>query len=298
MTELLVVIGIIALLGTLTVVSFRAVAADAKLSSGKNTVMTVLDHARGLAMKRNKIVMVVFRPKLDGSQQYLEAVFVEHKATGRACLPPFPGSQQTEWCPVCTTGTTRCPRVVDQFAPVPNVAARRLPSGIKVASPGYGAEADDLWFTPSHFPAMTQSTSIEIPGRMIAVMYGADGSVITRNSATDSERSWVDFDNDGFQTIGGGTPINYNNFPPADLEWDPWNGLYFEQYLEKEEPFVDIAVFLAVFDDDEVRRLYNPERWKTADANAAQNRLDDYGDYLTRHADRIHFNRYTGVVMK
>ena len=50
--ELMVVVGIIAVLGGITALAYRGVAKDAKLSSAKNTVMAVLDNARGRRRRR------------------------------------------------------------------------------------------------------------------------------------------------------------------------------------------------------------------------------------------------------
>ncbi|MHC4989981.1 MAG: pilus assembly FimT family protein, partial [Planctomycetota bacterium] len=59
LTELLVAIGIIAVLGTLTIVGVRAIAKDARLSSAQNAISAALDNARGLAMKENTVVAAV-----------------------------------------------------------------------------------------------------------------------------------------------------------------------------------------------------------------------------------------------
>ena len=135
--ELLVVMGIIAILGVLTTVTFRGIAADARLASGQNTVAAVLDNARGLAMKNNKIVMVVFRPRLEGKEQYVEAVFTERADTQ-----------------IYNIGGNR--RSVDRFVPIDDAATRPLAKGVKVAGPDYGTNNDSVWITQAHLPAITQ----------------------------------------------------------------------------------------------------------------------------------------------
>ena len=75
LTELLVAIAIIGILAAITVVGIRAISKDAKLASGKNTVMAVLANARARAIKDNRIVLVAFRPRLVGeNKQIVEAV--------------------------------------------------------------------------------------------------------------------------------------------------------------------------------------------------------------------------------
>jgi len=66
-----------------------------------------------------------------------------------------------------------------------------------------------------------------------------------------------------------------------------------EHHLEADEAYVDVAPFIAVFDDDEARELSKPATW-----NSAANREAEYTTYVTNNVNPIHFNRYTGVVMK
>lgn len=284
LTELLVVMGIIAVLGVLTAVGYRGIAKDAKLSSGKNTLMAVLDNARGLSMKENRIVMVVFRPRLDGNRQFIEAVFAEwSRDCGRPNVPNY--------------GT---PPVVDRFIPIKNTPSRAFPAGIKIAGPSFASGDDTTWITQTHLPAINQLTGNgESPGELIGVMFAPDGTSITRNSATDSIRAWVDFDGDGLQRIGTGAPVNYATNPAPTIPAAAFDGGWFEQRLAGEESFVDIVPFLSIFDDDAVRDLNDVAQWDTANnPNAFTARLTAYTTYLTSRSDRIHFNRYTGVAMK
>ena len=69
LTELLVVMGIVIVLATLTVMGVRGIARSARLASATNSVMAALDNARALAMKTNTIVLVVFRPRLEGNNK-------------------------------------------------------------------------------------------------------------------------------------------------------------------------------------------------------------------------------------
>ena len=74
LTELLIVMGVIGVLSTLTLVAVRVIARDARLSSATNTVMAALDNARALAMKRNKPVLVAFYPEVEGRRSRVEII--------------------------------------------------------------------------------------------------------------------------------------------------------------------------------------------------------------------------------
>ena len=88
---------------------------------------------------------------------------------------------------------------------------------------------------------------------------------------------YVDFDNNREQDDDGGV----NDDPD------------FNQTFENDEPFLAMAPFIAVFDDDEAREMFDTSQWGNVDI-----RRGDLTEYITQFADRIHFNRYTGVAMK
>ena len=78
LTELLVAIGIIAVLASITAIAVRAISKDARQASGVNAVTAALSNARALAMKNNELVLVVFRPRrATVNTQYVEVVFCE-----------------------------------------------------------------------------------------------------------------------------------------------------------------------------------------------------------------------------
>jgi hypothetical protein len=66
--------GVIGVLSTLTLVSIRAIARDARLSSATNTVTAALDNARALAMKRNQPVLVAFFPGVEGARSRVDVL--------------------------------------------------------------------------------------------------------------------------------------------------------------------------------------------------------------------------------
>ncbi len=253
--ELLVAMGVIAVLAVLTLMSMRGIANDARMASATNTVKAALDNARALAMKKNTIVLVVFRPRLEGVHKQKQEVDVyTAKWTGESFL------------------NLNGANVVDRFVPIPAIVVRTIPAGIKVAAPRYGADEDDVWNTQSHLPAIDpQAGAGEVRGKLIAVMYGPDGTTITRNSQSDSNQIFVDFNNDGLQLLNG---------DPND------------QASEDDEPFLAMAPFLAVYDDDEARELKTLD-WSNSAQGEANYQLELTGQlgYITQFADRIHFNR-------
>ena len=273
--ELLVAMGVIAVLAVLTLMSMRGIANDARLASATNTVKAALDNARALAMKKNTIVLIVFRPRLEGvHKQKQEVDIYTAKWTGESAALDTDNDGSLDF-------------VVDRFVPIPSIVVRTIPAGIKIAAPFYGDNEDEVWITQSHLPAIDQETgSGEAPGKMLAVMYGPDGTTITRNSQSDSNRMFVDFNNDGLQRDDADfwDYSNNSNYPGTT---------YFDQMFEDDEPFLAMAPFLAVFDDDEAREIFDATAWGNE-----VTRLEDLTEYITQFADRIHFNRYTGVVMK
>ena len=172
---------------------------------------------------------------------------------------------------------------------MPDVATRSLPPGVKVAAPFYAIssssnpEADFRWVTQPELrftnPAATPHEISQ--GRLIGVVYGPDGTVVTGLASSSGiyGQSYVDFDGDELQQIGATT-----EFPEFFIYDEP-----------EDEVNLTHAPFLAVYDDDEVREI------KSLDWSIEPNYIGELtgsDGYITKHADRIHFNRYTGVVMK
>ena len=288
--ELLVAMGVIAVLAVLTLMSMRGIANDARLASATNTVKAALDNARALAMKNNTVVLIVFRPRFEGVHKQKQVVeIVTAKWTGEAA---------TAWV------TYASPRleVVERFVPIPDVPVRALPPGTKVAGPSYGADEDAVWVTQSHLPAIDQLSGLgEVRGQLIAIMYGPDGTTISRNSQTDSARTFVDFNNDGEQNLGV-TVIDYNQIPPPTISQMDFEEAYFDHRFENEETYVSVVPFLAVFDDNEAREIFGDDDWDDPQRYLEELTNNDLNNpplgYIAQFANRIHFNRYTGVVMK
>jgi hypothetical protein len=228
-------------------------------------------------MKRNQIVLVVFRPRfVSDREQVVEAVLAQW--TGETYVTSGEG-----W-------------VIDRFIPLKDVPVRSLPRGVKVACPLYGTSEDDLWVTQTHLPAIDQSNPIcatcEEPGQLVAVMYAPDGTTITRNPRSDPNFTWIDFAYDPDPSIVPTLRWRGDEYPPDDSSLDP---SFFSMYLEDDECFVNIAPYVAVYDDEEAREQRRQD-WTTPEGyEELTGRVPD--GYIATKGRRVHFNRYTGVVM-
>ncbi|MHC4218276.1 MAG: prepilin-type N-terminal cleavage/methylation domain-containing protein [Planctomycetota bacterium] len=283
LTELLVVMGVIGVLSVLTMVGVRRISKDARLALGTNTVVAALDEARALAIRTHNDVLVAFVANLDGSgNQVVEVILAEW--TGDTFVNDNPPSEFDDR--------------IDRFLPVAGASVRRLPKGISVASPNYHRSQtyeDDIWRPVTYLPWVDPTNGEgELIGQPPGVMFAADGSRVLRNSHSDSSRSWVDFNNDGLvQRDGiGQTPqevgLNYRR--------------EFEQRYADDETLISLSVILAVYDLDEALENKTTE-WALSYENAAfyQNFKDELAGpdgYITARGNRIHFNRYSGVVMR
>ncbi len=80
------------------------------------------------------------------------------------------------------------------------------------------------------------------------------------------------------------------------------NAAYFDQRSEDEETYIAVVPFLAVYDDDAAREMFGADDWDVFDTYLEELTNNDSANpplgYIALFADRIHFNRYTGVAMK
>ena len=283
LAELMVAMAIIAVIATITVVAVGGIAKEARLSTGTNAVTSSLENARGLAMKMNRIVIVAFRARLDGNgEQVIEAVTA--KWSGDTYVVPTPGG----------------PAVVDRFEPVSDTPRRDLPRGIKIAAPYFtdSGEVDAAWLTSSNLLSGTEAAGV-----VVGVMYGPDGTRVYTNRAATAELSFIDFNADTFQGQDGFTYNNYDSWPDNDgycyvgatgTSGTVEERRFFCQYRSDDEPYVTMAPFLAVYDDEAAREFYaNDGAWSDA-----LRRTDELSEFIRDRADRIHFNRYSGVVLR
>ena len=201
--ELLVVMAIIAVVGGIVIVAFRGFSREARLSSGTNVVLAALGNARAQALKNNRLVLVAFVPRmLEGGNQVVDIVTAQW--TGDTFV--YPGMIYLGPGGGITT------EVVDRFVPIPGIPSRQMPRGIKVAGPLYAdsatitsvsgvnaGDSDSFWATQAHLPAIVKrdDTNSPVPnpeaaGRILAVMFSSDGSIVDSNAQSDSTLSFID----------------------------------------------------------------------------------------------------------
>ncbi len=295
LAELLVVIGVIAILATLTVISVQRISRDTRTATATNTVTNALAAARAHAIKTNNLVMVVFRPVWNPNQrqtpQQTEVVIAEWTGAAFEFLPG---------------------QLADVFIPANSFQPLKLAPGVKVAGPDYHSTNpaaavgfDERWTTQSELPQMMGGGAIPacneyLDGyRMIGVMFGPDGTVMTRNpnGATSDNKSFVDFlrgdvngDGDPQDCSGSGTyqgqPVQFGSCANGNYE------IYWFQDHYNDECNVSLVPFLAVY-DDRIARERRTAPWSNFDA--MKDDLIGTAGYITTNSDRIHFNRYTGV---
>lgn len=340
--ELLVVMGILLVLATLTAISVGKVTRDAKLANATNVLVAALGNARAIAIRDNSYVLVSFRIALDRGNRNLPRLpqtvqVVTSRWTGQVVTPntPIPPNQGIEM-----------PDTEDvfgeRFLPVPGVPQRELPTGIYVAGPGFfrGAEgtfsgssstsswgaSDQFWFTQPTFVGSINSsnqpptydldrTRTEV-GNSIGVMFGPDGRMVSRigeqvtevdtvNSQDNNAwaKPFVDFDGNGFPSRG----TSQFSSTPASTPFPALQNVSFFYYDEpRDEIFVDLVPYLAVFNMTEARDRFAPGAWggpyigglgATANQQAATvpQRVQDLTKFIDEQSDRITFSRYTGV---
>ncbi len=277
LVELVVVIIIMTMLAGLSAIAYRSIAADMKMSSAMNTISSALDNARALAIKKNRYVMTAFSPRLEdeGSTQFIDIVVAEWSGDSSNAN----NGSGSIW-------------TYDRFVPVSNLQVRTISGGINVAGPGYGTGDDDQWWVCTYLPAQVSTGPVfgglEPYGSLIGVLYSPEGRVVTRNAESGSDRIWVDFNQDGVQTIS----------EDETVEW-PWPGQlpsigsYFDVEAQGGEPFVSMTPILAVFDELAFREGVRPADWSNSyDRDVA------YTNYIEKNASRIQFNRYSGVPLE
>ena len=319
--ELLVVMGILLILATLTAISVGKVTRDAKLANATNTVVAALGNARAIAIRDNAYVMVTFRiapdrraravPREPQVVQIVTARWTGEVLTS-AALGPNPPAAVAEF-----------PNDVfaERFIPVPGVPTRELPSGILVAGPAFGfvtdssvGANDQQWRTQPRF-AGTPNFAVNPPtyqvnaantelGWAIGVLFGPDGRTLSRNpeqvlevvtSAGGNQnayvKGWVDVDGDGFPRKGSAAvpPFPAN----ANVQW-------FVYKEPTDEPLVDLVPFLAVFNDAEARERFANAvtSWRglaVGGTGSPPPRIADQSLFIDEQSDRITFNRFTGV---
>jgi prepilin-type N-terminal cleavage/methylation domain-containing protein len=326
--ELLVVMGILLVLATLTVISVGKVTRDAKLANATNTVVSALGTARAIAIRDNAYVMVTFRVapdrrgrRIPRTPQVIQVITA--RWTGEVVTPEAPLPAGVEMPSTADVYGQR-------FLPVPGVPARDLPSGVYVAGPGFfrvsstsTGLSDKYWFTQPVFagtadlnatpPTYVPNLALTEVGNTIGVMFGPDGRAVSRmdndvtevdNVGSSDGNAWVkpflDTDGNGFPSRG--TSV-FSSFPPLQNV----SFFYYDEPLD--DGFVDLVPYLAVFNMSEARERFNSSLWKgpnignlgsfnssgTFTEPVIPQRVKDISNFVDEQADRITFNRYTGV---
>ncbi|MBX3355095.1 MAG: prepilin-type N-terminal cleavage/methylation domain-containing protein [Phycisphaeraceae bacterium] len=290
--ELLVVIGIITTLAVLTAVSVTRLSRDSRLAIGTNQVIAALGEARARAMKENQPVLITFR--------------------ARAVDPLVPARGQVTdvvialWSGMVVKVVDGGPNnpVVDvwnmPFNAHPEAVTRTLPPGVKVAGPRTDFDQDSIWVSQPEF-------SNNEYGRAIGVLFGPDGTVITRfpNGIGLANYESVYFDFDGVK--------NANGWPVQNVGTSTGAARFFEYNEEVDEPSIQYVRSLAVFDDAAAREFFVVSNWSGSnqapgDASGAalpadcsslpagQSRLRcEQSQFINQFAEKINFNRFTGV---
>jgi len=288
--ELLVVIAIIAIVGTVSIVAIDRLSEDARRASATNLVMSVLDNARSYAIRENTIVLVAFRSQFDdGDDTFVEAVLC--RWTGETY---FDNNGGGGW-------------LTDRFVPIPGIPPRALPSGFKVAAPRYEAiipsdsslseyERDRSWIAQAELSAIEQveGGGGEAGGAIVTVLFNSRGERVTLNPESDAIAAFIDWDDNipdgGMRREGVDYPLLTS---PVRLPFIRQSG-YTLQRFPDDEPFVVFAPFLSVYNDREAREEFDTSAW----INNPDALRDDLSAYINERADRLHFNRYSGVAMR
>lgn len=279
--------GILILLAVLTGISVSRVSREARLSSGVNQVIAALGTARSVAIQSNSTVMVTFTVNVDRAQlgdgELVEIVLA--RASGE--ITTRYGS--TQWYD-------------ERYLPIPGLPAVELPRGIKVAGPlntayqqadGWG-DGDELWvsqpggrwrlFGDVNGDGLPEVVSDEV-GKQIGVLFGPDGTMITRNlqgAGGSGAVVWpyLDVDRNGVPIVinhgGYGGPMEYTAYDAVGDEVD-----------------CHPVQWLAVYDDAALREARGDTNW--VGENGEDIRNSEITAWVEQFGVPIFFNRYTGV---
>lgn len=313
--ELLVVIAIILIVSTLTLISYRGIANDMRISAAVQDVANILDEARSRAIRDGRPTLVALRPRTtSGGEQIIEAV------VGQASGETF------RWFDSGYDGQGTAPRYSStRFLPIVGLEPRQMPEGIGFATPAHQFGDDEMYMTTGRV-----EVNGEAPGIVPAIMYGPDGEVVSYEQENDASFIFIDLNGDGGQRIDGTDYCNhvaeagFNSdpaCPPDRRDFEAgfaspgqcWvlnrrlaSGLphpdevVFDEQLplcarqNDDEPFVVLATELILFDDKDARSQFTVGNWADSKSGAAT-KGKDLGGYILANGVRIRLNRYTGV---
>ena len=287
LVELIVVMVIMTILAGLSAMAYRGIADDLRMSSAMNTVVSALDNARAMSIKKNRYVITVFRPRLEsgGTEQVIDIVIAEWNGDSASADNGGSGTN-TIW-------------TYDRFIPIQGMAVRTIEGGVNVAGPGYGTGDDDTWWCSTFLPAHAVTSGSEPWGALVGVLYNPEGKVVVRNAESGADRIWVDFNRDWVQTINASEDVDWTS-QAVVVDWTeplPGIGAYFNLEIPDGEPFISMTPILAVFNESEMRSSVLTSDWGN-DPEDSYLRDKAYTDFIEQNADRIQFNRYSGVPLK
>lgn len=332
--ELLVVMGILLVLATLTAISVGKVTRDAKLANATNTLIASLGNARAIAIRDNTYVLVSFRIAPDRRSRIMPrepqvVQVITSKWTGEVVTPSTP-------LPAGVEMPSTADVYGERFLPVPGVPQRELPSGVYVAGPGffrgsggtfngststatYGA-SDRFWFTQPTFvgtanfsaatPTYTFNSALSEVGNNIGILFAPDGRMVSRLGEQVVEIDTVS-GSDGNAWAKPFVDLDGNGFPSRGTSvFAPFSALQNVSFFYYDEPidetFVDLVPYLAVFNMAEARDRFDTAAWRGPNIGGLGNtvngqvatvppRVRDLSLFIDEQSDRITFNRYTGV---
>jgi prepilin-type N-terminal cleavage/methylation domain-containing protein len=286
--ELLVVIGIIALLAALTTLGARRLTAGSRLAGGTNAVTNALGIARAAAIRDGVATAIVFRPVWDPSRKQIP--------------------QRTEMTIVRSTGErivfgdddSPLLSMAERWVVVDDVPAITLPEGIKVAGPMYDPPpqagspiTESTYATQADLKALETCAEVIEFNRVVAVLFGPDGQFLTRppRSTLGDMKCYVDWNKNG-ANAGAGQPT----FDPQDVNAGNCASGNFEKYW-LQDAFEDecnlmFVPYLNVYDDKAAREL------KGTNWGVVQNMFNELtgpNGYIALYGDRISFNRFSGL---
>ena len=298
--ELMVVVGILISLATLTAISAAKVQKDARFSKAVSQVMNALETARTQAIKDHRPVLLAFTVKTErsGNASADNMLTDNIKRQWTRIVAARLRDECVNSIPTQTKPQTNSV-FMDMFEPHPNFTPIDLPEGIKVAAPQMDFDRRDaVWITqPTFRDSNTNFADMEY-GAMIGVMFGADGALLTKI------------------TGGGGANIGLGRYVIVDADQNgaqmPENSVedasgYFTYNIENEEPNIQLAPFISVFNDAAMREIYDVNNWKGKTRPAwiegekcsiygsGRTRMNcDQSEYINQFGEKIYFNRYTG----
>ncbi len=274
---------VMTILAGLSAIAYRGIAADLRMSSAMNSVVASLDNARAMSIKKNRYVMTVFKPRLDNdnTEQVIDIIVAEWTGDS-ASADRGDGKIWT----------------YDRFVPIPGMSVRTIAGGVNVAGPGYGTGDDDTWWCSTFLPANVIAPETEPSGSLVGVLYSPEGRVVVRNAESGADRIWVDFNQDWTQTISATEEVVWND---SNVVASPWSvpatpdgiGSFFDLEFPEGEPFISMTPILVVFNELEFRKSVDPTSWNSSDVRDIA-----YTKYIEANADRIQFNRYSGVPLE